>query len=64
VELDLEDFDDGGPWVGEAAAAALLGVDAARVRDLIGRGALPAYRIGGIVRLRRADLAALGSAHR
>ena len=44
-------------WLSTRDAARLLGVTPRRLYGLIGEGAIPAYRMGRVIRLRRADVA-------
>lgn len=57
MQLDDEDFDDDGPWISAAGAAARLGLPGAgALHRLIRTGELPAFRIGHVLRLRRSDV--------
>ena len=45
-----------GAWIGTTTAGELLGVDPRTLYRIIDSGALPAYRVGRVIRLRRHDL--------
>jgi excisionase family DNA binding protein len=51
-------------WITTAQAATRLGVSRARLYRLIDSGAIPAYRIGRLIRLQVADVEAYQEAHR
>jgi excisionase family DNA binding protein len=54
--LGAPDPDPDYRWLAADAAAELLGISVRDLYGLVDRGELPAYRIDGEVRLRRADV--------
>ncbi|MDQ3576197.1 MAG: helix-turn-helix domain-containing protein [Actinomycetota bacterium] len=54
----------GDAWMGTTGAAKYLGVYPRTVYKLIDRGALPAYQIGRVIRIKRQDLDAFLEASR
>lgn len=51
-------------WLGTAAAAAYIGVTTRTLYRFINDGAIPAYKLGRVIRIRRTDLDAFLEAHR